>query len=216
MAQQPYMGSGLLLPPLSEVTKSCAFVAVGDWPTSRATILSILMCPPEPSGRQSGDLGEKRRQFSLRNIFIHARRLYFPSGFLSPLKIHRPRSGSNPQTLGPVASTLTTSPPRSTHHSNYCHIKYKTKYKYSALYIVAQKSFEITGNMLNTVSNDSCAILYCIARTQDTICCSDLLFDIRAETRRGWKDVLKCNSKTFPSLFTRHARAGKVDVEICL
>jgi hypothetical protein len=34
------------------------------------------------------------------------------SGFLSPLKIHR--SGSNPRTLGPVASTLTTSPPRST------------------------------------------------------------------------------------------------------
>jgi hypothetical protein len=29
------------------------------------------------------------------------------SGFLSPLKIHRPRSGSNPRTLGPVASTLT-------------------------------------------------------------------------------------------------------------
>jgi hypothetical protein len=54
MAQQPYMGSGLLLPPLSEVTKSCAFVAVGDWPP-------ILMCPPEPSGRQSGDLGEKWR-----------------------------------------------------------------------------------------------------------------------------------------------------------
>jgi hypothetical protein len=32
------------------------------------------------------------------------------SGFLSPLKIHRHRSGSNPRTLGPVASTLTTSP----------------------------------------------------------------------------------------------------------
>jgi hypothetical protein len=31
MAQQPYMGLGLLLPPLSAVTKSCAFVAVGDW-----------------------------------------------------------------------------------------------------------------------------------------------------------------------------------------
>jgi hypothetical protein len=59
MAEQPYMGSGLLLPPLSEVNKSCAFVAVRDWPTGRATILSILMCPPEPSGRQSGDLGEK-------------------------------------------------------------------------------------------------------------------------------------------------------------
>jgi hypothetical protein len=26
------------------------------------------------------------------------------SGFLSPLKIHRPRSGSNPRTLGPVAN----------------------------------------------------------------------------------------------------------------
>jgi hypothetical protein len=38
MAQQPYMGSGLLLPPLFEVTKSCAFVAVGDWPTGRATV----------------------------------------------------------------------------------------------------------------------------------------------------------------------------------
>jgi hypothetical protein len=36
------------------------------------------------------------------------------SGFLSPLKIHWPRtSTSNPRTLGPVASTLTTSPPRS-------------------------------------------------------------------------------------------------------
>jgi hypothetical protein len=48
-------------PPLSEVTKSCAFVTVGDWPNGRSTILSILMCPPEPSGRQSGDLGEKWR-----------------------------------------------------------------------------------------------------------------------------------------------------------
>jgi hypothetical protein len=33
MAQQPYMGSGLPLPPLFRVTKSCVFVAVGDWPT---------------------------------------------------------------------------------------------------------------------------------------------------------------------------------------
>jgi hypothetical protein len=54
---------------------------------------------------------------------IHARkgptvllplRRKWKSGFLSPLKIHRPRSGSNPRTLGPVASTLTTSPPRTT------------------------------------------------------------------------------------------------------
>jgi hypothetical protein len=42
MAQQPYMGPGLLLPPLSEVTKSCAFVAVGDWSTGRAAVLSRL------------------------------------------------------------------------------------------------------------------------------------------------------------------------------
>jgi hypothetical protein len=51
----------ITMAPLSEVTGSCAFVAVGDWTTGRATILSILMCPPEPSGRQSGDLGEKWR-----------------------------------------------------------------------------------------------------------------------------------------------------------
>jgi hypothetical protein len=75
MDQQPYMGSGLLLPPLFEVTKSCAFVAVGEWPTGRASVLSILLCLP--SGRQSGDLGEKWRQFGLRNIFIHAVRFFY-------------------------------------------------------------------------------------------------------------------------------------------
>ena len=51
---------------------------------------------------------EMAAEFCLRNISIHARKV------LSPLKIHRPRPGSNPRTLGPVASTLTTSPPRST------------------------------------------------------------------------------------------------------
>jgi hypothetical protein len=75
MAQQPCMGLGLLLPPLFEVTKSCAFVAVGDWSTGRASVLSILTCRPEPSGRQSGDLSEKWRQSGLRNIFIHARKV---------------------------------------------------------------------------------------------------------------------------------------------
>jgi hypothetical protein len=44
--------------------------------------------------------------------------LYFPSdrkvccGFLSPLKIHRLGRVLKPQPLGPVASTLTTTPPR--------------------------------------------------------------------------------------------------------
>jgi hypothetical protein len=33
-------------------------------------------------------------------------------GFLSPLKIHRLGRVFNPQPLGPVASTLTTTPPR--------------------------------------------------------------------------------------------------------
>jgi hypothetical protein len=33
-------------------------------------------------------------------------------GFLSPLKIHRLGLGLNPQPLGPVASTLTTTPPK--------------------------------------------------------------------------------------------------------
>jgi hypothetical protein len=56
MAQQPCMGPGFLLPPLFEVTKSCAFVAVGDWSTGRAAILSILMCPPETWVRNGGNL----------------------------------------------------------------------------------------------------------------------------------------------------------------
>jgi hypothetical protein len=32
-----------LRPPLSEVNGSCVFVAVGDWTTGRAAVLSILM-----------------------------------------------------------------------------------------------------------------------------------------------------------------------------
>jgi hypothetical protein len=35
-------------------------------------------------------------------------------GFLPPLKIWRPRSDSNPRIFGPVASTITTRPPRAT------------------------------------------------------------------------------------------------------
>jgi hypothetical protein len=63
-------------------------------------------------------------EFCLRNISIHARKVLLHAvnplrrkwcyGFLSPLKIHQPRPELNPQTLGPVASTLTTSPPRAT------------------------------------------------------------------------------------------------------
>jgi hypothetical protein len=106
MAQQPYMGLGLLFPMLLSRVHSWQLV------TGQLAALLFLMCPPEPSGRQSGDLGEK---FSLRNIFIHARKvLLLPLrrklcyGFLSPLKIHRPRSGSNPRTLGPPRATMST------------------------------------------------------------------------------------------------------------
>jgi hypothetical protein len=101
MAQQPYMGPGLLFPPLFEVTKSCAFVAVGDWSTGRATV-SIDPDVPARAIWQSGNLGEKWRQFGLRNIFIHARKVLLHAVnlrhgndgftlFLSPLKIHRIR-----------------------------------------------------------------------------------------------------------------------------
>jgi hypothetical protein len=54
------MGLGLLFPRL---------LGLGQLVTA-LLVLSILMCPPEPSGRQSGDLGEKWRQFGLRNILF--------------------------------------------------------------------------------------------------------------------------------------------------
>jgi hypothetical protein len=55
--------------------------------------------------------------FTCRKFTTWDRRLYFPSegrratDFIA-LKIHRPRPSLNPRTLGPVASTLTTTPPR--------------------------------------------------------------------------------------------------------
>jgi hypothetical protein len=76
--------------------------------------------------RNGGNLAYATFFFHARKVLLHAVNLRhgtdgFTSppkevvlGFLSFLKIHRPRSGSNPRTLGPVASTLTTSPPRST------------------------------------------------------------------------------------------------------
>jgi hypothetical protein len=62
--------------------------------------------------------------FTCRKSATCDRRLYFPSegrraaDFIT-LKIHRPRPGLNPRTLGPMLSTLTTRPPRATvtlHH----------------------------------------------------------------------------------------------------
>jgi hypothetical protein len=51
-------------------------------------------------------------------------------GLLSPLKIHRPRPGLNPQILGPMASPITTRWPRPTEH-----IYKKTLYLKGLLFI---------------------------------------------------------------------------------
>jgi hypothetical protein len=60
-----------------------------------------------------------KSSFTFRKILRHwTFPLYFPSErkvccrFLSPLKIHRLGRVLNPQPLGPVTSTLTTTPPR--------------------------------------------------------------------------------------------------------
>jgi hypothetical protein len=64
-------------------------------------------------------LWDFKSYFTCRKILRHGTfRLYFPSerkvccGFLSPLKIHRLGRVLNPQPLGQVASTKTTTPPR--------------------------------------------------------------------------------------------------------
>jgi hypothetical protein len=60
-------------------------------------------------------------EFCLRNISIHTRKVLLHAVNLYFLRrklcYHRPRSGSNPRTLGPVASTLTTSPLRASCNS---------------------------------------------------------------------------------------------------
>jgi hypothetical protein len=125
MAQQPYMGLGLLLLPLSEVTKSCAFV--GDWSTGSAycsidpdvPARAIWQAHQETWARNGGNLAYATFLFMpVRFFYMPYRLLYFPSEgsgapdfFIVFL--------SNPRTLGPVASTLTTSPPRSTHPGSW-------------------------------------------------------------------------------------------------
>jgi hypothetical protein len=84
-------------------------MAVGDWSTGRATV-SIDPDVPARAIRQSGDLGEKWRQFGLRNIFIYARKVLLHAvnlrhgtdGFTSPPKEVVPRifiTLKNPSTL---------------------------------------------------------------------------------------------------------------------
>jgi hypothetical protein len=105
MALQP--GSGLGLPLRVFVMVRCVQCGVVS-PTINL-VLVILIRPPETSvSKASRHLVAKQMK--------HGR---FPSegrraaDFIT-LKIHRPRPGLNPRTLGSVASTLTTRPPRAT------------------------------------------------------------------------------------------------------
>jgi hypothetical protein len=78
--------------------------------------------PLEPSSSRSGDLGEKwplnlaYEHLYARKVLLHAVNIrHGTDGFTSPPKEVVLRifiTFKNPSTLGPVASTLTTSPPR--------------------------------------------------------------------------------------------------------
>jgi hypothetical protein len=109
---------------------------VGPWPPNFFASAQFLL-NPDSSARSQSHLGVKQERhvwetwtlsfaykasfpclqgsFTCRESTTWDRRLYFPSegrraaDFIT-LKIHRPRPGLNPRTLGPVASTLTTRP----------------------------------------------------------------------------------------------------------
>jgi hypothetical protein len=85
-------------------------------------VLVILIQPLDTSSGEAGgtQMRNMTAEFSCCKSTTWDRQLYFPSkgkhamDFIT-LKIHRPRPGLNPRTLGPVASTLTTRPPRATY-----------------------------------------------------------------------------------------------------
>jgi hypothetical protein len=87
---------------------------------SRVTVL--LNRPPELSGNpiasssnKAGATGEVNDEFCLRNYLFHCPKgFYFPSERRRAADLYRPRPGLNSRTLGPMASTLTTRPPRTT------------------------------------------------------------------------------------------------------
>jgi hypothetical protein len=94
MARQPCMGLGLLFPRL------LGLVHLWQWVTGplAALFYSILMWLPEPSGKQSGELGEKwplnfayehywfyscpKGSFTCRKSTTWDRRLYFHRGII--------------------------------------------------------------------------------------------------------------------------------------
>jgi hypothetical protein len=98
-------------------------------------ILDTLIQPSETSSSNYQRHSRRSRETRVRNgrwilptsiycarrVLLHAVNLQHETdGFTSPpkdfitLKIHHLRPGLNPRTLGPVASTLTTTPPRAT------------------------------------------------------------------------------------------------------
>jgi hypothetical protein len=85
-------------------------------------------------------LWDLKSSFTSRKILRHwTFPLYFPSerkvccGFLSPLKIHCFGRVLNPQPVGPVASTLITTPPRRPHRT-YITFKLRTSIFYFLWY----------------------------------------------------------------------------------
>jgi hypothetical protein len=109
------------------------FVGVaGDQPTDRTSFTqSWCDCQSHLAGSQETWVRNDRwilptgitSSIHARRVLLHAVNLrHGTDGFTSPPKevvprIFIPRSGSNPRTLGPVASTLTSSPPRATYFS---------------------------------------------------------------------------------------------------
>jgi hypothetical protein len=117
MSLQSRSTGGLLL----EVSMVMCVDVAGDQPTNRtSSSQSLCDCQSHLAGSQQTWVRNGRWIFltsitssiHARKVLLHAVNLRhgtdgfkWCSGFLSPLKIHRPRSGSNPRTLGPVAST---------------------------------------------------------------------------------------------------------------
>jgi hypothetical protein len=130
MALQPRVG------PWPPLRVSCWYYDVGYQPHDRPGS-SHPDSPPQTSNSEAGEPWVRNGHWILPTSIYHARRVLLHAAnlwhgtdsFTSPatdfitLKIHHPRPDLNPRTLGPVASTLTTRPPRATRLIITTHIK---------------------------------------------------------------------------------------------
>jgi hypothetical protein len=95
-------------------------VGTMDTILSRVTILlnrpsELSGNPIAPSSNKTGATGEVNDEFCLRHYLFHCPKgFYFPSERRRAADLYRPRPGLNSRTLGPMASMLTTRPPRTT------------------------------------------------------------------------------------------------------